>query len=146
MADKLLSANEKTNEQVTSNFNLKELEFMDKIPTEFLDNARELCRNLQKIRDAVGKPLNIISGYRSLERQMKVNPSAPKSKHLSAEAADLKCVGLSASELHKIILDLIDKKVIVNGGLGLYIKDNFCHYDIRRDASGKGTPARWQGN
>jgi uncharacterized protein YcbK (DUF882 family) len=146
MADKLLSANEKTNEQVTANFNLKELEFMDKIPTEYLDNARELCRNLQKIRDAVGKPLRIISGYRSLERQMKVNPSAPKSKHLTAEASDLQCAGLSATELHKIILDLIEKKVILNSGVGLYVKDNFVHYDIRRDASGKGTPARWQGN
>jgi uncharacterized protein YcbK (DUF882 family) len=146
MADKLLSANEKTNEQVTANFNLKELEYFDPIPKEFLDNARELCRNLQKIRDAVGKPLKIISGYRSLERQMKVNPSAPKSKHLSAEAADLQCTGLSATELHKIILDLIDKKVIINGGLGLYVKDNFCHFDIRRDASGKGIPARWTGN
>jgi uncharacterized protein YcbK (DUF882 family) len=144
---KLLTANEKTDEQVTANFNLKELEFMDKIPTEFLDNARELCRNLQKIRDAVGKPLRLISGYRSLERQMQLNPSAPKSKHLTAEAADIAPpAGMTATELHKIILDLIDKKVILNGGLGLYVKDNFCHYDVRRDASGKGTPARWQGN
>ena len=142
MADKLLTPEEKTNEQVTTHFNLKELEYYDRIPAEFLNNARELCRNLQKIREAVGKPLKIISGYRSLERQMKVNPSAPKSLHLTAEAADIQPpAGMTATELHKLISGLIEKKSIVNGGLGLYIKDNFCHYDIRKNG-----PARWQGN
>ena len=148
MADKLLTANEKTPGKPAgvSNFSFSELEYFDTIPKEYMANAEILLQNLQKIRDAVGKPLKIISGYRSLERQMKVNPSAPKSKHLTAEASDLQCAGLSATELHKIILDLIDKKVIINGGVGLYVKDNFVHYDVRRDASGKGTPARWTGN
>ena len=149
MAAKLLTASEKTQGSPVgvTNFSYSELEYYDRIPKEYMENAEILLQNLQKIRDAVGKPLKIISGYRSLERQMQVNPSAPKSKHLTAEAADISPpTGMNASQLHKIISDLIEKKIIINGGVGLYIKDNFVHYDVRRDASGKGTPARWKGN
>ena len=141
MAEKLLTANEKTNEQVTKNFNLKELEYYDKIPTELLDNARNLCKNLQKIRDTVGKPLKILSGYRSWARQQIVNPSVKKSLHMEAMAADLQVDGMTATELHKIILNLIEKKEIVNGGVGIYLKSNFVHFDIRPNG-----PARWNGD
>lgn len=144
MAEKLLSANEKTPGGVASapSFKFAELEFYDKIPAEYMANAEKLLINLQKIRDKVGKPLVIMSGYRSWERQQIVNPSVKKSQHMTASASDLKPpAGMNATELHKIILDLIDKKVIYNGGVGLYVKENFVHYDVRPEG-----PARWQGN
>ena len=143
MAEKLLTANEKTPGApigVTS-FKFSELEFYEKIPPEYMANAEKLLQNLQKIRDKVGKPISVTSGYRSWERQKIVNPTVKKSQHMTASAADIKCASLSATELHKIILDLIDKKVIHNGGVGLYVKENFVHYDVRPEG-----PARWQGN
>ena len=48
-----------------------------------------LLERLNKVRDAYGVPMIITSGLRSLELQMKVNPKAPHSKHLSGQAADV---------------------------------------------------------
>ena len=143
MADKLLTPEQKTKGKPdgVTNFSFAELEYYDTIPPEFMENATNLLKNLQVIRNYIGKPMKIISGYRSLERQMKVNPSAPKSKHLSAEAADLQVSGMKAADLHSKISELIKDKKIVNGGLGLYIKSDFVHYDIRKDG-----PARWNGD
>ncbi len=143
MADKLLTTEQKTKGKPdgVANFSFAELEYYDNIPAEFMENASNLLKNLQVIRNYIGKPMKIISGYRSLERQMKVNPSAPKSKHLSAEAADLQVSGMKATELHTKILELIKDKKIVNGGVGLYVKSDFVHYDIRKDG-----PARWNGD
>ena len=143
MADKLLTPEQKTKGKPDGvvNFSFAELEYYDTIPAEFMENASNLLKNLQVIRNYIGKPMKIISGYRSLERQMKVNPSAPKSKHLSAEASDLQVAGMKAADLHAKILELIKDKKIVNGGVGLYVKSDFVHYDIRKDG-----PARWNGD
>ena len=60
----------------SQNFSQTELEYSTKaskkginnqIPVEYLDNAKELINALQKIRDALGKPIQITSGYRCPE-------------------------------------------------------------------------------
>ncbi len=143
MSAKLLTPEQKTPgapEGVT-NFKFSELEYYDRIPQEYMGNAAKLLQQLQMMRNHIGKPMTIISGYRSLERQMQVNPSAPKSKHLTAEAADIQIKGMTAKEIHEKILELIKLKKIINGGVGLYIKSNFVHYDIRDNG-----PARWDGD
>lgn len=57
----------------TKNFSQSELEKSSKaeknkidnrIPSEYLNNAQELLNGLQSIRDALGKPIKITSGYR----------------------------------------------------------------------------------
>ena len=58
--------------QVTKNFKLSELEFSDPVPAEKIANATELLQNLQIIRDHFQKPIVIISGYRSPERNAAV--------------------------------------------------------------------------
>ena len=54
---------------------------------------------------------------------------------LTAQAADIRCGGLSPVELQIVILDLIASGYVHDGGLGLY--DTFVHYDIRA------VPYRW---
>lgn len=130
----------KHDEQVTINFNLKELEKECVIPDHLLDNARKLLFNLQVIRNEISKPIVIISGYRNEAFNEKCG-GADNSQHLQATAADLRVKGLTASELHAIIEKLIRERKILQGGLGLYDRGEnyFIHYDIR------GLKARWRG-
>jgi uncharacterized protein YcbK (DUF882 family) len=124
--------------QVTKNFKLSELEFSDPIPAEKIASAVELLQNLQIIRDHFQRPIVIISGYRSPERNAAVG-GADKSQHLEAKAADIKIAGVPTEEIYNRIDKLISQGKIKQGGLGKYIKSGFVHYDVR------GTKARWEG-
>jgi hypothetical protein len=124
--------------QVTKNFKLSELEFSDPIPAEKIASATELLQNLQIIRDHFQRPIVIISGYRSPERNAAVG-GADKSQHLEAKAADIKIAGIPTEEIYNRIDKLISQGKIKQGGLGKYIKSGFVHYDVR------GTKARWEG-
>jgi uncharacterized protein YcbK (DUF882 family) len=124
--------------QVTKNFKLNELEFSDPIPAEKIASATELLQNLQIIRDHFQRPIVIISGYRSPERNAAVG-GADKSQHLEAKAADIKIAGVPTEEIYNRIDKLISQGKIKQGGLGKYVKSGFVHYDVR------GTKARWEG-
>lgn len=104
-------------------------------PAKYAGNLQALAINLQKIRDKVGR-LNINSGYRTKKWNEAVG-GASSSQHLYAKAADISSPNLTGEQLHSVILDMINKGEIHNGGLGKY--KNFVHYDIRD------TPARWSG-
>lgn len=52
-------------------------------------NLNKLYEVMNKVRDAYGKPMIVNSGLRSMEDQMRINPSAPKSKHLIGAACDI---------------------------------------------------------
>lgn len=124
--------------QLTNNFSIEEFDCHDgtPVPVEYEDRIKELAENLQVIRDEVGAPLKVLSGYRTPEYQMKVNPKAPNSQHPQGRAADLATRDKTPKQLHTIIERLIREKKIKQGGLGLY--KGFVHYDIR------GRRARWQ--
>lgn len=57
---------------------------------EVAANLRILLDKLNKIRQAYGQPMYINSGLRSEADQQRINPSAPKSKHLTGQAADVR--------------------------------------------------------
>lgn len=44
---------------------------------------------INKVRKAYGLPMSVTSGVRSMADQMRINPSAPKSKHLIGAAVDI---------------------------------------------------------
>lgn len=115
--------------QLTENFSIGEFACKDgtQVPDELKDNVLKLAQNLQVIRDTIGKPLQILSGYRSPAWNKKVG-GKPRSFHMRAMAADLTVKDMTPKQLHKVILKLIDEKKIKNGGLGLYA--GFVHYDI----------------
>jgi uncharacterized protein YcbK (DUF882 family) len=60
--------------KITKDFKLQE--FNSKcgrpIPNNVLSNIVELAKNLQVLRDAIGKSITITSGYRSPEHNAKV--------------------------------------------------------------------------
>jgi uncharacterized protein YcbK (DUF882 family) len=103
-----------------------------------------LCCQLEKIRQAIGnKPIIVVSGHRCPECN-RLAGGVPLSQHLQSRAADITVEGMTVDELADVILDLINKGVITQGGLGRYYvgkgsrKRPFVHYDTR------GKPARWQ--
>ena len=85
----------------------------------------------------MGKPITIISGYRT-ESYNERCCGSKNSQHLAATAADITVPGVSPSDVSLKIKELIDEGVILQGGVGLY-PGRFVHYDIR------GTAARWEG-
>src|SRR5690554_2393899 len=122
--------------ELTKNFSKKEFDSKDgtKMPDNVLVNVAKLACNLQRLRDAIGKPIIINSGYRSESHNAKVGGS-PNSQHLLGKAADIRVSGITSGQIANEIEKLILQGEMLQGGLGVY--DTFVHYDIR------GKKARW---
>ena len=122
--------------KLTNNFTLQE--FNSKcgrpIPNNVLPNIIELAKNLQVLRDALGKSITITSGYRSPEHNAKVK-GAKNSQHVKGTAADIKVKGMTPKEVALVIEGLIASGKMKEGGIGIY--PTWIHYDIR------GVKARW---
>jgi uncharacterized protein YcbK (DUF882 family) len=122
--------------KITNNFSLQE--FNSKcgraIPNNILPNIFELAKNLQVLRDAVGKSISITSGYRSPEHNAKIK-GAKNSQHIKGAAADIKIQGMTPKEVVLVIEGLIESGKMKQGGIGIY--PSWVHYDIR------GTKSRW---
>ena len=122
--------------KLTNNFTLQE--FNSKcgrdIPNNVLPNIIQLAKNLQVLRDAVGKSISITSGYRSPQHNKKIG-GAKDSQHVKGMAADIKVAGMTPKEVALVIEGLIESGKMKQGGIGIYA--SWVHYDIR------GTKARW---
>lgn len=120
--------------KLTKNFNSDEFACKDgtKVPKQYFSNVKKLAENLQVLRDHLGKPIIINSGYRSPKYNKSVG-GASASKHLLAEAGDIRVSGMTSKQVHSEILKLIAEGKMHNGGLGLY--NNFVHYDVRKGVS-----------
>jgi hypothetical protein len=124
--------------QLTTNFNLSEFASKDgsETPPQVLDNIKRLAKNLQVLRDAAGAPISLTSGYRSPKHNAKVG-GVSNSQHVQGTAADIQIPGMSPRKVHALIEQLIADGKMDQGGLGLYVRQGFVHYDVR------GTRARW---
>jgi uncharacterized protein YcbK (DUF882 family) len=124
-------------QQLTPNFNIKEFRCKDgtDVPDEYECNVIVLAQNLQILRDHLGEPITVHSGYRTPTYNASVG-GASRSQHKLAKAADITVKSKTPKQLHTIILNLIKEGKMRNGGLGLY--STFVHYDI-------GSVRRWNG-
>ena len=125
--------------KLTPNFNSSEFKcpIGGEVPPDLLPNLQSLAHSLQALRDALGRPITIISGYRSPEYNKKID-GAKLSQHMFARAADIKVHGMTPVEVHRAVEGLIADGRMGQGGLGLY--KTFVHYDVR------GGRARWFGD
>jgi len=122
--------------KLTNNFSLEEFKCKDgsDIPNDVLKNIIELAKNLQVLRDAIGKSITINSGYRSPKYNAKIG-GVKNSQHVKGKASDLRVAGMTPKEVALVIEGLIEQGKMKQGGIGIY--PNFVHYDIRN------TKARW---
>lgn len=122
--------------KLTDNFDSFEFNCNDGtiVPNELYSNMVELAKNLQVLRDELGKPVRINSAYRTPKYNKKVG-GASKSQHLLCKAADIVVAGVTPTKVAETIERLIKEKKMIQGGIGIY--NNFTHYDIR------GVKARW---
>lgn len=122
--------------QLTSNFNLSEFACKDgtPVPNDLIPNVELLAKNLQVLRDHLGEPIHVNSGYRSPAHNDKVG-GKKNSYHMKAMAADITCKSKTPKQLAAIIEKLIAAKKMKQGGIGIYA--GFIHYDVR------GSKARW---
>jgi len=122
--------------KLTKNFNLDEFTSNDgaEFTCEVKINLKELALNLQVLRDALGLPIHINSGYRSPSYNREVG-GAKNSQHLLGKAGDITVKGYNPFDIKSKIEGLIKQGKMKNGGIGLY--NTFVHYDVRDYA------ARW---
>jgi uncharacterized protein YcbK (DUF882 family) len=96
------------------------------------DVSPVLVAELQRLRDALGKPITIVSGCRCQRHNTAVG-SSETSQHRLGTAADIQVAGMTPAEVRAAVL--LHCPGFVAGGIGLY--DTFLHCDVRRHA------ARW---
>jgi len=116
------------NFQLSDHFWLYEFECKDGSHQVVVDD--KLIELLQKLRDRIGKPLIINSGYRNPEHNKRVGGSS-NSQHLYGKAVDVSTnnLDITPTELAQLA------KEIGFDGIGIY--RNRVHMDVR------GYPAFW---
>lgn len=125
--------------ELSENFTWEEFRSGDgvDVPERYRENVRMLAFALEVVRDVVGKPVRIISGYRTASHNEKVG-GAPYSQHKFGRAADIFVEGWRPERLAGVLECLIARDEIPRGGIGADNTRGFVHYDIR------GEEARWR--
>lgn len=111
-----------SNEKVGEHFKVKEFACKDGSQVVFIDDY--LCTILDILRNKLGKPIIITSGYRTPWWNAKCS-GAKYSYHMRGMAADIKVNGMKAKELAKKLDE------IVPNGCGIIVYDSWVHFDVR---------------
>ncbi len=125
--------------KITENFRTREFACKDAArtpyPSKWIDDRLlALCQVLERIRAKVGRSLVIKSGFRTHDHNDKQKGAAKNSQHLYGRAADFRCVNpkgivsIGPRQLYQIVLEMISKGEIPDGGVGSYA--GHVHYDI----------------
>ena len=110
------------NEEVGQHFKVKEFACKDGSQVVFIDSY--LVSILDILRNEVGKPVIINSGYRTPKRNKEVG-GAKYSYHMRGIAPDIRINGMSAKE----IADKLNK--IIPNECGIIVYKNWVHFDVR---------------
>lgn len=93
--------------QLTPHFHLKEFLHPGaekEIGVDEIENLRKLAQKLEKVREQLGKPIIITSGYRTVMHNKKIG-GARNSYHLKGMAADFVVAGLSPQKVQTLVDD-----------------------------------------
>lgn len=103
-------------------FKVKEFACKDGSPVVFIDDYLYTILNI--LRNKLGKPVIITSGYRTPSWNAKCD-GAKYSYHMRGMAADIQVNGMGSKELAKEL----DK--IVENSCGIIVYSNWVHFDVR---------------
>lgn len=99
-----------------------------RVPAKYYHNMTKLAVNIQRLADALGKPVIVVDGFRTAEYNRHIGGN-PKSQHLVCLGAEVKVRGMSRARLAAKIKELIKEGVLEKGGVAIY--PNGVHYDVR---------------
>lgn len=117
------------NENVGKHFKVKEFACKDGSPVVFIDEYLHAVLNI--LRNKIGKPIIITSGYRTPEWNKKCG-GAKYSYHIRGMAADIRADGMTPKELAKEL----DK--IAANECGIIVYKSWVHFDVRTSKYRKG--------
>ena len=115
--------------KLARNFRTREFAQSGGIPSPISRIDPKWVRCLQEIRDSVGRPVKIDSGYRSdkynteLYRRRGKKPT--RSQHISGRAGDIKIRNMSGMEIAEAAIDACGPDI------GIGVGDNYAHIDVR---------------
>ena len=109
------------NLQLTKNFKVSEFKSRS-YPVVFIGD--EILEVLQNLRDRLGVPINVNSGFRNKNHNDSVGGST-NSAHLLGLAADISCNTVPAWRVAHMLYMLYYKQVAI----GLHTKENYVHVD-----------------
>lgn len=111
------------NMNVGKHFKVREFACRDSSQVVFIDT--HLVAILDILRNKIGKPVIITSGYRTPEWNKKCN-GAKYSYHMRGMAADIRVDGISAKELANKLNELVPDEC------GIIVYKTWVHFDVRR--------------
>lgn len=110
------------NTKLTKNFKVKEFACKDGSQVVFIDDY--LYTILDILRNKLGKPVIITSGYRTPEWNKKCN-GAKYSYHMRGMAADIRVNDMSAKEVANKLNDIVPDEC------GIIVYKSWVHFDVR---------------
>ena len=129
--------------KLTDNFTINELTYsvtaaannIDKRPSvEVIANLKALCENvLQPLRNHLGCPVIVTSGYRSPELNKKIG-GKQNSQHLKGQAADFVVPQKNLEDIFSYIKNTLpfDQLLLETGKAGKWIHVSFCSNGYNR--------------
>lgn len=129
MSIKSYLADKDGNMQIAKHFKVKEFACKDNSPVIFIDEY--LCTILDILRNELGKPIIITSGYRTPEWNKKCG-GAKHSYHMRGMAADIRVNGISAKEIANKLNEIIPNEC------GIIVYNGWVHFDVRTSKYRKG--------
>jgi len=98
-------------------------------PSKFYSRILDMAEELQIVRDYIGSPISITSGYRTREwnrHEGGTDKNGRVSLHCSGLAVDIRVNGMKPYDLAVYVAKLTDFK-----GFGINLRKNFVHCDMR---------------
>lgn len=117
------------NTKIGKHFKVKEFACKDGSQVVFIDE--HLISILDILRNKIGKPVIITSGYRTPEWNKKCE-GAKYSYHMRGMAADIRVNGISAKELANKLNEIVPNEC------GIIVYNSWVHFDVRTSKYRKG--------
>ena len=112
------------NEKIGQHFKVREFACKDGSQVVYVDD--HLVSILDILRNKIGKPVHINSGYRTPEWNKKCG-GAKYSYHMCGMAADIRVNGMSAKELANKLNEIVPDEC------GIIVYSTWVHFDVRNN-------------
>lgn len=117
------------NVELGKHFKVREFACKDGSPVVFIDEY--LVYILDILRNKIGKPVIITSGYRTPERNTKCR-GTKYSYHMRGMAADIRVDGMTPKEVANKLNDIVPDEC------GIIVYKSWVHFDVRNSKYRKG--------